>query len=532
MSKDILFHEDARAALLQGVDVLADAVRITLGPKGRNVMLDKKFGPPTVTNDGVTIAKEIELADHFKNLGAQLCKEVATKTNDIAGDGTTTATILAQKMMQLGLKNVMAGANPLALKRGMDAACEAVVAALEKASTTVANQKQIAAVATISSNNDPLIGVMIAEAMDEVGNDGVITVEEAKTLDTSVDVVEGMQYDRGYLSPYLVTDPNHMEAVYEDVYILLHDQKISNLRDLVPVLEQTAQLGKALLIIAEDVDGEALATLVVNKLRGTLQVAATKAPGFGERRKAILEDIAILTRADVIAEEKGQTLEKVELKNLGRAKRVVITKDSTTIIEGAGTTKAIKARCNLIRKQIEDTTSVYDKEKLQERLAKLAGGVAIVRVGAATEIEMKEKKARVEDALSATRAAVEEGVVPGGGIALLRAERAVARLSLHGDLATGAAIVKDALKEPLRQIAENAGLEGSVVVEHVRADSRAEYGLNAATGKMGDIVKAGVVDPTKVVRSALQNAVSIAGMVLMTEAAVTDTPPKDDDGDS
>ena len=526
MSKDLLFDEHARAAMLRGVDILANTVKVTLGPRGRNVMLDKKFGAPTVTNDGVTIAKEIECEDSFENLGAQLCKEVATRTNDIAGDGTTTATVLAQRMIHLGLKNVMAGSNPLELKQGMDAAVGAVIAELHKRSTAVRETKQVAAVGTISANNDAVIGAIVAKAMDKVGKDGVITVEESQTLETEMDIVEGMQYDRGYLSPYLVTDPDRMEATFENAYILLYDKKISNLRDLVPLLERVAQLGKPLLIIAEDVEGEALATLVVNKLRGTLQVAATKAPGFGERRKATLEDIAILTGGEVIAEEKGLTLENVEIGSLGRAKRLVLTKDNTTIIEGAGRTSGIKARCGQIRKQIEETTSDYDREKLQERLAKLTGGVAIVRVGAATEIELKEKKARVEDALSATRAAVEEGILPGGGTALLRAGRVIKKLNLTGDAGVGAQIVHAALAEPLRQIAENAGMEGSLVVEHVRAEQRTQYGLNAQTGKYGDLVKAGVLDPTKVVRSALQNAVSIAGLILMTNAAVVDTPEK------
>ena len=530
MSKELLFNEDARAAMLRGIDVLTNAVKVTLGPRGRNVLLDKKFGAPTITNDGVTIAKEIELPDHFENIGAQLCKEVATRTNDVAGDGTTTATVLAQKMIALGMKNVTAGANPLDLKRGIDKAVDVIVADLQKRSKSVKEKSQIAAVGTISANNDPLIGDLIAEAMDTVGKDGVITVEEAKSLDTTMEVVEGMQYDRGYLSPYFVTDPNRMEVEFEDAYVLMHEKKISSMRDLLPLLEKIAQMGKPLVIIAEDVDGEALATLVVNKLRGTLKVAATKAPGFGDRRKAMLEDMAILTNGEVIAEEIGLKLENVELSSLGRAKRIVITKDNTTIIEGGGAAKDIKARCAQIRRQIEDTTSDYDQEKLQERLAKLGGGVGVIQVGAATEVEMKERKARVEDALAATRSAVEEGVVPGGGVALLRASAALKKLDVSGDEAVGVEIVRKAITEPLRQIATNAGMEGSLVVQHILAEKRPEWGLNAETGKYGDLVKAGVLDPTKVVRSALQNAASIASVLLMTEAAVTEMAEEDEEG--
>ncbi|OED35814.1 chaperonin GroL [PVC group bacterium (ex Bugula neritina AB1)] len=523
MSKNINFNEEARQKLKAGVDKLADAVRVTLGPRGRNVVIDKKFGSPTVTNDGVTIAKEIELEDPLENVGAQMVKEVATKTNDIAGDGTTTATILAQSLIQEGLKNVTAGANPMFIKRGIEKAVEKIVEDVLSKAKAVSGKSDIASVATISANNDDTIGKLIAEAMDKVGKDGVITVEEAKSIETSMDVVEGMQFDRGYVSPYMATDTDRMESVLESPYILLHEKKISSMKDLLPILEKIAQMGKPLMIIAEDLEGEALATLVVNKIRGTLNVAAVKAPGFGDRRKAMLEDIAILTGGQVISEDIGLKLENATVEMLGQAKRVTISKENTTIIEGAGESQDISGRISQLRKQIEETSSDYDKEKLQERLAKLAGGVAVLNVGAATETEMKEKKARVEDALAATRAAVEEGIVPGGGVTFIRAIGSLDGLTLEGDAQLGVGIVRRALEYPLRQIAENSGLEGSVVVEKVKA-LEGSNGYNAFTGETCDLLKAGVVDPAKVVRSTLQHAASIAAMVLTTEALVTDVP--------
>ncbi|MDH3217635.1 MAG: chaperonin GroEL [Candidatus Krumholzibacteria bacterium] len=523
MPKQITYDSEARDKLRAGVDKLANAVKITLGPKGRNVVIDKKFGSPTVTNDGVTIAKEIELEDACENLGAQMVKEVATRTQDVAGDGTTTATILAQKLIHLGIKNVTAGANPMALKRGIQKAAEVVVEQIRKRSKQIKSRDEISNVATISANNDPEIGNLIADAMEKVGKDGVITVEEARSMDTTLEVVEGMQFDRGYLSPYFVTDAERMEVVLEDTYILIHDKKVSSMKDMLPILEKVAQLSRPFLIISEDVEGEALATLVVNKLRGTLQVAAVKAPGFGDRRKAMLEDVAVLTGGRVISEEAGFKLENVTVADLGRAKRVSINKDDTTIVEGAGKPADIKARISQIRRQIEDTTSEYDKEKLQERLAKMAGGVAVINVGAATEVEMKEKKARVEDALAATRAAVEEGVVPGGGITLLSGIKALAKLELVGDEAVGRDMVRRALEEPVRQIATNAGAEGSLVVEHI-LKGPVDSGFDAATGEYTDMIKAGIVDPTKVTRSALQNAASVAALMLTTEAVVTDIP--------
>jgi chaperonin GroEL len=526
MAKQIAYDAEAREKLKRGVDKLANAVKLTLGPKGRNVVIDKKFGSPTITNDGVTIAKEIELEDPFENLGAQMVKEVATKTQDVAGDGTTTATILAQRLIHLGIKNVTAGANPMELKRGIQKAVDVVVEEIRKRSKQIKNRDEISNVATISANNDPEIGSLIADAMEKVGKDGVITVEEAKSMETTLEVVEGMQFDRGYLSPYFVTDAERMEVVLEDVLVLIHDKKVGSMKDLLPILEKVAQLSKPLLIISEDVEGEALATLVVNKLRGTLQVAAVKAPGFGDRRKAMLEDVAILTGGRVISEEAGFKLENVTVSDLGSAKRVTINKDDTTIVEGGGKAADIKARIGQIRHQIEDTTSEYDKEKLQERLAKMAGGVAVINVGAATEVEMKEKKARVEDALAATRAAVEEGIVPGGGITLLAGIKAIERMDLSGDESTGRDMVRRALEEPVRQIATNAGAEGSVVVEHI-LKGPATHGYNAADGTYTDMVKAGIVDPTKVARSALQNAASVAALLLTTEAVVTDVPEED-----
>ncbi len=523
MAKQIVFEAEARDKLRSGVDKLANAVKITLGPKGRNVIIDKKFGSPTITNDGVTIAKEIELEDPNENLGAQLVKEVATRTQDVAGDGTTTATILAQSIIHLGIRNVTAGANPMALKRGIAKAVDLVVDEIRKRSKTIKNRDEICNVATISANNDPEIGTLIADAMEKVGKDGVITVEEARSMETTLEVVEGMQFDRGYLSPYLVTDAERMEVVLEDVYILIHDKKISSMKDLLPILEKVAQLSKPFLVIAEDVEGEALATLVVNKLRGILQVAAVKAPGFGDRRKAMLDDVAVLTGGRVISEDAGFKLENVTVADLGRAKRLTITKDDTTIVEGSGKAADIKSRIGQIRRQIDDTTSEYDKEKLQERLAKMAGGVAVINVGAATEIEMKEKKARVEDALAATRAAVEEGVVPGGGITLLRATKALSKLELTGDEAVGRDMVLRALEEPVRQIAANAGAEGSLVVERI-LKGPIDVGFDAATGEYVEMVAAGIVDPTKVARSALQNACSVASLLLTTEAVVTDIP--------
>jgi chaperonin GroEL len=524
MPKQLRFDEEARSSLLRGVNVLAHAVKATLGPKGRNVVIDKKFGSPTITKDGVTVAKEVELSDKYENMGAQLLKEVASKTSDVAGDGTTTATVLAQAMFREGLKNVTAGANPMGLKRGIDAAVDAVVAELKKVSKSTKDKKEIAQVASIAANNDKTIGNLIAEAMEKVGKDGVITVEESKSADTVLDVVEGMQFDRGYLSPYFVTDAERMEAVLEDAIILIYEKKLSAMKDMLPLLEQVARAGKQFLIIAEDVEGEALATLVVNKLRGTLKACAVKAPGFGDRRKAMLEDIAILTGGKAITEDLGIKLENIKLEDLGKAKKIVVDKDNTTLVEGGGKQSAIEGRIKQIRAQIEETTSDYDREKLQERLAKLAGGVAVVKVGAATETAMKEKKARVEDALNATRAAVEEGIVPGGGVALLRAASAIDKLKLEGDEKVGAAIVRRALEEPIRQIVENAGLEGSVVVERVKAEKTPTRGFNAETLEYVDMLEAGIIDPTKVERSALQNAASVAALLLTTEALVTDVP--------
>jgi chaperonin GroEL len=524
MPKQLKFEDDARSALLRGVNVLATAVKATMGPKGRNVVIDKKFGSPTVTKDGVTVAKEIELKDNYEDMGAQMLKEVASKTSDIAGDGTTTATVLAQAIVREGLKNVTAGANPMGLKRGIDKAVEVVVEELKKMSKSTKDKKEIAQVATIASNNDKTIGQLIAEAMEKVGKDGVITVEESKSAETALDVVEGMQFDRGYLSPYFVTDSERMECVLEDALVLIHEKKISVMKDMLPLLEQVARAGKPFLVIAEDVEGEALATLVVNKLRGTLHCAAVKAPGFGDRRKAMLEDIAILTGGKAITEDLGIKLENIKLEDLGKAKKVVVDKDNTTIVEGAGKAQGIEGRIKQIRAQIEETTSDYDREKLQERLAKLAGGVAVVKVGAATETAMKEKKARVEDALNATRAAVEEGIVPGGGVALLRASSAVDGLKLEGDERVGAMIVKRALEEPIRNIVENAGLEGSVIVEKVKAEKVATRGFDAESLEYVDMITAGIIDPTKVERVALQNAASVASLLLTTEALVTDLP--------
>lgn len=521
MAKQLVFDEKARQALLRGVEQLAAAVKATLGPSGRNVILDKKFGSPSITKDGVTVAKEIELADPYENMGAQLIKEVSSKTNDIAGDGTTTATVLAEAIYKEGLRNVTAGANPISLQRGIMKASEAIVAQLQEISKEVSESKEIEQVATVSANWDTEIGSIIAEAMDKVGKDGTITVEEAKGIETTLDVVEGMQFDKGYLSPYFSTDQESMEANLENAKILIFEKKIGNLKDLLPLLEKVAKTGSPFLIIAEDVEGEALAALVVNKLRGTLNVAAVKAPGFGDRRKAMLEDIAVLTGGKCITEDLGLKLENLELEDLGSAKRVVITKEDTTIIEGEGTSESITGRVNQIRKQIEDTTSDYDREKLQERLAKLAGGVAVINVGAATETEMKEKKDRVDDALHATRAAVEEGIVPGGGTAFIMAQSAIDGLSLEGDEETGAGIVKSAIESPLRQLAANAGLEGALIVEKVKTTGQ---GYNVATGEYQDLVAAGVVDPTKVTRSALQNAASISGLLLTTEALITDIP--------
>src|SRR5687767_12849445 len=525
-AKELHFNTDARAALKRGVDQLAEAVKVTLGPKGRNVVIDKKFGAPTVTKDGVTVAKEIELSDALENMGAQMVKEVATKTSDLAGDGTTTATVLAQAIFREGLKNVTAGVNPMALKRGIDAAVSAVVDELKKMSVPTKGKKEIAQVGSISANNDKEIGDLIADAMEKVGKDGVITVEEAKGLETTLETVEGMQFDRGYLSPYFVTDPDKMEAALEDALIRIHDKKISSMTDLLPILEKVAQMGKPLLIIAEDIEGEALATLVVNKLRGTLRVAAVKAPGFGDRRKAMLADIAVLTGGQVISEEVGFKLENAVVTDLGRAKRIVVDKDNTTLIDGAGEDDKIQGRIKEIKSAIDKTTSDYDKEKLQERLAKLAGGVAVINVGAATESEMKEKKARVEDALHATRAAVEEGIVPGGGVAFVRAQKALKTLKLEdSDEQIGVGIISRAIEEPIRMIVQNAGLEGGVVVEKVRG-LPLNFGLNAATGDYEDLFAAGVIDPAKVTRSALQNAASIAALFLTTEAVVADKPEK------
>ena len=525
-AKQIVYGENARQAILRGVNQLADAVKVTLGPKGRNVVLEKKFGGPTITKDGVTVAKEIELKDPLENMGAQMVREVASKTSDIAGDGTTTATILAQCIFREGVKSVAAGANPMALKRGIEKAVAVVVEEVGKMSVKVENNEKIAQVGSISANGDAEIGKTIAEAMQKVGKDGVITVEESKTMSTELHLVEGMQFDRGYLSPYFITDPDRMECVLEEPYILIHEKKISNMKDLLPVLEQIARSGKPLLIVAEEVEGEALATLVVNKLRGTLNVAAVKAPGFGDRRKSMLEDIGILTGGKAIMEETGIKLEGVRVEDLGKAKRITIDKDNTTIIEGAGASKAIEGRVKQLRTQIDETTSDYDREKLQERLAKLAGGVAVIKVGAATETEMKEKKARVEDALHATRAAVEEGIVPGGGVALVRAAKALETLKGDGDEQIGINIIKRACQEPLRQIIGNAGYEGAIVVEKVVTNSNLNYGFNAATEEYQDLVVAGVIDPAKVTRTALQNAAWVSGLMLTTEALVCEIPEK------
>ena len=524
-AKDVKFSEEARSKVLRGVNILADTVTVTLGPKGRNVVLDKSWGAPTITKDGVTVAKEIQLEDKFENMGAQMVKEVASKTSDVAGDGTTTATVLARALFGEGIKMVAAGHDPMSIKRGIDKAVGKVVEDLKSQSKPTRDRDEIAQVGTISANNDKTIGDILAEAMDKVGKEGVITVEEAKGLETTLDLVEGMRFDRGYLSPYFVTDPERMEVVYEDAYILNHEKKISSMKDLLPVLENVAKTGKPLLIIAEELEGEALATLVVNKLRGTLKCVAVKAPGFGDRRKAMLEDIAILTDGRMIAEELGIKLENVTLKDLGRAKRIIVDKDNTTIVEGAGKKSAIEGRINQMRAQIEETTSDYDKEKLQERLAKLAGGVAVVKVGAATEVEMKEKKARVEDALHATRAAVEEGIVPGGGVALIRASASLNNLRVSDDERIGVRIVQKALEEPARWIAQNAGAEGSVVLDKIK-NGKGAYGFNAATEEFEDLVKAGIVDPTKVVRCALQNAASVAGLMITTEAMIADKPEK------
>ena len=524
MPKQILFSDEGRAALLRGVNIMALAVKATMGPKGRNVVIDKKFGSPTITKDGVTVAKEIELRDNYEDMGAQMIKEVASKTSDIAGDGTTTATVLAHAIIRDGLKNVTAGANPMGLKRGIDTAVDAVVNELKKMSKSTKDKKEIEQVASIASNNDKAIGSLIAEAMEKVGKDGVITVEESKSAETALDVVEGMQFDRGYLSPYFVTDAERMEVVLEDALVLIYEKKLSVMKDMLPLLEQVARVGKPLLIVAEDVEGEALATLVVNKLRGTLHCAAVKAPGFGDRRKAMLEDIATLTGGKAITEDLGIKLEKITLEDLGKAKKVVVDKDNTTIIDGAGKTSTIEGRIKQLRVQIEETTSDYDREKLQERLAKLAGGVAIIKVGAATETAMKEKKARVEDALNATRAAVEEGIVPGGGVALLRAATVIDSLKLEGDEKVGAMIVKRALEEPIRQIVENAGLEGSVIVEKVKAEKGVTRGFDAESLEFVDMIQAGIIDPTKVERVALQNAASVASLLLTTEALITDLP--------
>ncbi|MBF0549201.1 MAG: chaperonin GroEL [Deltaproteobacteria bacterium] len=527
-AKEIKYDVKAQEAIMNGVNMLADAVKVTLGPRGRNVILEKSWGAPTITKDGVTVAKEIELEDRFENMGAQMVKEVASKTSDVAGDGTTTATILAQAIYREGSKLVAAGNNPMSIKRGIDVAVETVVAELKSLSKPTKDQKEIAQVGTISANNDKMIGDIIAEAMDKVGKEGVITVEEAKSMDTTLEVVEGMQFDRGYLSPYFVTDPEKMETVLEDAYILLNEKKISNMKDLLPVLEQVAKSGRPLMILSEDLEGEALATLVVNKLRGTLKCAAVKAPGFGDRRKAMLEDIAILTGGQVVSEDLGIKLESITLKDLGQAKRIRIDKDNTTIVDGSGAKSAIEGRVRQIRAQIEETTSDYDREKLQERLAKLIGGVAVINVGAATEVEMKEKKARVEDALNATRAAVEEGIVAGGGVALIRCLPKLESLKLDGDLQLGVNIIKRALEEPVRQIANNAGVEGSVVVAKVK-DGKDDFGFNAESGKYENLIAVGVIDPTKVTRFAIQNAASVAGLLLTTQAMIAEKP-KDDKG--
>jgi chaperonin GroEL len=528
-AKEILYDTSARARILAGVDTLANAVKVTLGPKGRNVVIEKSFGAPTVTKDGVTVAKEIELSDKFENMGAQMVREVASKTSDVAGDGTTTATVLAQAIFREGSKLVAAGHNPMELKRGIDFAVEDIVGRLKKLAKPTKDPKEIAQVGTISANGDATIGKILADAMEKVGKEGVITVEENKGLETTLEVVEGMQFDRGYLSPYFVTDPERMNAVLEDAYLLISEKKISNMKDLLPVLEAIARQQKPLLIIAEDVEGEALATLVVNKLRGTLQVAAVKAPGFGDRRKEMLKDIAILTGGQVIAEELGIKLENVTLNDLGRAKRITIDKENTTIVDGAGKKADIKGRIETIRKQIEETTSDYDREKLQERLAKLSGGVAVIKVGAATEVEMKEKKARVEDALHATRAAVEEGIVPGGGVALIRCQAGLEKLEVSDEQRFGVNIIRRAIEEPLRQIAANAGLEGSIVVDKVR-NGKGNFGYNAATDTYEDLLEAGVIDPAKVVRTALQNAASVAGLMLTTEALIAEKPKEKETG--
>ncbi|MCK9594426.1 MAG: chaperonin GroEL [Candidatus Omnitrophica bacterium] len=526
MAKQLLFSDEGRRKILSGVEQLAAAVKVTLGPKGRNVVIDKKFGSPTITKDGVSVAKEVELEDPFENMGAQMVKEVAEKTSDIAGDGTTTATVLAEAIYREGLKNVTAGSNPMALKRGIEKAVEKIIEELKKLSTPIKDKKEIAQVASIAANGDSVIGDLIADAMEKVGKDGVITVEEAKSTATTLDVVEGMQFDQGYLSPYFVTDAERMEVILDDPYILIHEKKISSLKDLLPLLEKIARTGKPLLILAEEVEGEALATLVVNKIRGTFTACAVKAPGYGDRRKAMLDDIAVLTNGKAITEELGIKLETVDIDDLGRAKRVKIDKENTTIVEGAGKTVAINARCAQIKKQIEDSTSDYDKEKLQERLAKLHGGVAVINVGAATETEMKEKKARVEDALHATRAAAQEGIVPGGGVALLRAIPALEKMKLDGDEKIGVDIVKRAIEEPLRMIAQNAGLEGSVVVQRIKSE-KTSTGYDVSQDAYVDMIDAGVIDPTKVTRSALQNAASIASLLLTTEAVVTDLPEKE-----
>lgn len=526
MAKAITFGDEARQSILKGVDKLANTVKVTLGPKGRNVVIEKKFGSPLVTKDGVTVAKEIELKDPLENLGAQMVKEVASKTSDVAGDGTTTATVLAQAIYREGMKNVVAGANPMELKRGIDKSVEAVVAKLKEISKPIQNKKEIAQVGTISANNDTEIGNIIADAMDKVGKDGVITIEENKSTDTVLDIVEGMQFDRGYLSPYFVTNAETMNASMENPYILIYEKKISNMKDLLPVLEQLAKQNSQFLIIAEDIEGEALATLVVNKLRGTLNCCAVKAPGFGDRRKEMLKDIAVLTGGQVISEDLGLKLENVKLSDLGKAKKIVVDKENTTIVEGAGQSDDIMARVNQIKKQIEETTSDYDREKLQERLAKIVGGVAVIKVGATTETEMKEKKARVEDALNATKAAVEEGIVPGGGIALVRAIEALNTLKLQGDEKIAVGLIKKALEYPLRQIVENAGFEGSIVVDKVKGNKKTGYGFNAATEEYGDLIEAGVIDPTKVTRSALQNAASVASLMITTEATITEIPEK------
>jgi chaperonin GroEL len=524
MAKQLIFDDVARSAILKGVALLTDAVKATLGPKGRNAVLDKKYGAPTITKDGVTVAKEIELKDPWENMGAQLVKEVASKTSDVAGDGTTTATVLAHAIYREGIKNVVAGANPMDIKRGIEKAVEVVVEELKKLSKPVQDKKEIAQVGTISANNDPSVGELIAEAMDKVGKDGVITVEEAKSMATTLDVVEGMQFDRGYISPYFITDPERMECILEDAFILIHEKKISSMKDLLPILEQIAKMGKPLLIVAEEVEGEALATLVVNKLRGTLQVSAVKAPGFGDRRKAMLEDLAVLTGGTMISEDLGIKLENIKISDLGRAKKINIDKENTTIVEGAGDPAKIQGRVKQIKTQVEDTTSDYDKEKLQERLAKLVGGVAVINVGAATETEMKERKARVEDALNATRAAVEEGIVPGGGVAFLRCLPALKNLKLEGDQQIGVEITKRALEEPIRQIVNNTGLEGSVIVEKVKHAKEVNYGFDANNEEYVDMIKAGIIDPTKVTRYALQNAASVASLMLMTAVMVTDIP--------